>query len=422
MSSIKSNEAIPKKWAPSILASLGLSGILIFVGVRNFDTTFGVVLLSIGGSLFGGLVIVFDIRAWMVYRRRVKSGVEYPVRLGTFVDAVRDSFTIWRAGRKPGPSDTRVLTNGLFLASLCSDGISLSTHRDGVRISRDLSAGLLAIDNGKANYYATHVRSAAEGVTNVKLVRVNASRSHTTDTDFFFESISQNDFYSRLFRKNVLDRTVKQERFDSFVSKFRPLFVKMDETYATAYQRVSELIKRASSQGFYYDKSEWENVGIERWKGNFGAATTVNRKNCSVDVRPLSGVKQNIPAIKIGLGGADYWLFPDAIVQVTTKLMQYGKVRVCPLKNLEFYVESNTYTTDKVPRGVTPIGHTWEYVNKNGGPDMRYKDNAQRAILDVIQLTVAENDLVLFSITLTATKEAKEIASLLKSMSATFIN
>ena len=44
---------------------------------------------------------------------------------------------------------------------------------------------------------------------------------------------------------------------------------------------------------------------------------------------------------------------------------------------------------DSVPGDATVVGHTWRYVNKNGGPDRRFSNNAQLPILNygVLNLT-----------------------------------
>jgi hypothetical protein len=33
--------------------------------------------------------------------------------------------------------------------------------------------------------------------------------------------------------------------------------------------------------------------------------------------------------------------------------------------------------TDSVPRDAQIVGHSWQYVNRNGGPDRRFKNNHQ---------------------------------------------
>lgn len=35
---------------------------------------------------------------------------------------------------------------------------------------------------------------------------------------------------------------------------------------------------------------------------------------------------------------------------------------------------------ESVPGDATVVGHTWQYVNKKGGPDLRFKNNRQLPI------------------------------------------
>lgn len=85
------------------------------------------------------------------------------------------------------------------------------------------------------------------------------------------------------------------------------------------------------------------------------------------------------------------------------------------LSNVEIYSDVKGYVIPpgKVPRGSTTKGYTWEYVNKSGGPDMRYNDNAQLAIIDVCKVAVAVHGNVVLSLAFSNVAVGKKIALLL---------
>ena len=49
---------------------------------------------------------------------------------------------------------------------------------------------------------------------------------------------------------------------------------------------------------------------------------------------------------------------------------------------------AGTRAVSSVPRDAERIGNTWKYVNIGGGPDRRYKNNAQLPIMRYGELTL----------------------------------
>ena len=45
---------------------------------------------------------------------------------------------------------------------------------------------------------------------------------------------------------------------------------------------------------------------------------------------------------------------------------------------MELQIDNTRFVeSSNVPRDATIVGKTWQYVNKSGGPDRRYKNNRQ---------------------------------------------
>lgn len=112
---------------------------------------------------------------------------------------------------------------------------------------------------------------------------------------------------------------------------------------------------------------------IRDWKRNFGAREQVKRTPASFAYSTPRVLKTNIdiPAI---LGGKNsIYFLPDVILFIHRSHMgalAYKQVKI------------NWAATRFAEEGVVPkdsiiVGSTWKYVNRNGGPDRRFKNNKQ---------------------------------------------
>jgi hypothetical protein len=106
-------------------------------------------------------------------------------------------------------------------------------------------------------------------------------------------------------------------------------------------------------------------------KRNAGANTRNQRKKIYPRFgRPncLRGYVK-FPALK--LGRQELYFIPDAILVVTR-----GSVAALTYQELIFSNNKIRFIeTEPVPRDASVVGETWRYVNKNGGPDRRFKFN-----------------------------------------------
>jgi hypothetical protein len=54
-----------------------------------------------------------------------------------------------------------------------------------------------------------------------------------------------------------------------------------------------------------------------------------------------------------------------------------GKVGAIDLEDLNILVGDTSFVENIAPRDATIIRHTWQFVNNNGTPDKRFKNNRQ---------------------------------------------
>jgi tellurite resistance protein len=121
----------------------------------------------------------------------------------------------------------------------------------------------------------------------------------------------------------------------------------------------------------------WEIVHAEtvNAKYNAGAASTVNRSRVSVRSNPPRALLIEHPLLSLTGNFGTLYFLPVGLL----RLHPGGRFTGTNYSEIERsrvqFVESGAASP-----GATVIGHTWQYVNKQGGPDMRFADNPRLPI------------------------------------------
>lgn len=119
------------------------------------------------------------------------------------------------------------------------------------------------------------------------------------------------------------------------------------------------------------------------WKRNAGATGLNKRKATSLRFgKPdcLRG-KPVFPTFRVG--SDQLYLLPDAALVIVR-----GEIASVSYRELEF--SSNVVRfieEERLPSDTTVVAHTWRYVNKSGGPDRRFINNAQLPVCLYGELT-----------------------------------
>lgn len=113
-------------------------------------------------------------------------------------------------------------------------------------------------------------------------------------------------------------------------------------------------------------------------KYHAGAGTLVERTPITVGFENPPFVRTNIPTPSLPVGTQTLFFFPDRVLIFDAQGIggiSYDSLRI------------NTGTTpfiehEGVPKDTNVIGQTWQYVNKNGGPDRRFNSNREIPIVE----------------------------------------
>jgi hypothetical protein len=109
------------------------------------------------------------------------------------------------------------------------------------------------------------------------------------------------------------------------------------------------------------------------WKRNAGASHLIARKLVRLSYGVPRVIKTNVDLPRIVGGRQNIYFLPDIV------LVTEGN-RAGAVSYQQFVVLwSNTIFLkgDGVPADARVVGQTWQYVNKKGGPDRRFKNNRQ---------------------------------------------
>lgn len=124
---------------------------------------------------------------------------------------------------------------------------------------------------------------------------------------------------------------------------------------------------------------EWQ-VLTETYNSNTkvhaGAGRSLNRVPCTIKKTSPYYLKTNVDLIQIKLKKGTLLILPDKVF-----IIRGTKVGAVNYDDLQIQVSSiNFVESEPVPKDAQVIGQTWQFVNKNGTPDKRYKNNRQLPI------------------------------------------
>lgn len=153
-----------------------------------------------------------------------------------------------------------------------------------------------------------------------------------------------------------------------------------DERFASI-QRACENL--AEAQRVWYVEAEQQNWD---WKRQAGAQSLGSRKQGRVGVINPPFISTNVDVCGVDAGNSKILFFPDAIL-----VFQQGQYQSVPYKALSVAYTPTRFVEPAPPKDAEIIGYTWQYVNKNGGPDRRFSNNRQipLALYGLIRVTLS---------------------------------
>ncbi|MCR9200633.1 MAG: TerB family tellurite resistance protein [Planctomycetaceae bacterium] len=109
-------------------------------------------------------------------------------------------------------------------------------------------------------------------------------------------------------------------------------------------------------------------------KYHAGASGIVSTsRNVAVYEYRFANTRVNVTPIALRIGRICYVIMPDRVIRVDN-----GKMSNLSYSELMTAVDSRVIIENQVPDGAKVVSTTWQYTNKDGGPDKRFAVNPQR--------------------------------------------
>lgn len=111
-------------------------------------------------------------------------------------------------------------------------------------------------------------------------------------------------------------------------------------------------------------------------KYHAGAGNLVQRSPIMLSLKTPPFIKTNVATPCIPVGRQTLYFFPDRVL-----VFEPNGVGAVSYENLSIDISSQSFIEDgSLPRDAQVVGRTWAFVNKNGGPDRRFKNNRELPI------------------------------------------
>lgn len=156
------------------------------------------------------------------------------------------------------------------------------------------------------------------------------------------------------------------------------LFYDMDGVAESAFQSLhdafNELVDCAKA---WHVSSSGSVNNLSEQKRQAGANSLVRRSAIRFNIQTPPFVNTNLSIPAIPVGKQTLYLFPDRIL-----VYESGKVGAVSYFDVHLQIDNTRFIeSESVPPDAQVVGQTWQFVNKNGRPDKRFKNNRQLPIV-----------------------------------------
>ena len=154
--------------------------------------------------------------------------------------------------------------------------------------------------------------------------------------------------------------------------------------------------------------TEQQNANI---RNNAGASRSLKRAECKIAKGHPFYIKTTVDTIQIILHNKESLIIlPDKVLFVRKR-----KVGAIDYSDFIINVSSTRFVeSDPVPKDAQIVGQTWQYVNKNGTPDRRHKDNKQFPVCMYGQITLRSASGLNVELHISNLQNALDFAELIK--------
>ena len=286
---------------------------------------------------------------------------------------IRDDIRFVKAGTRIGAFSSKPKTRSRYLnrgaiVEVSDTAITYAT--------KDITNRTEQEEGTKPNRYGPLLPySLDSGLSGVVEMSVTASVDGT-------ESATRKDVDRILLYNNAEEHPRKWPFFWSYQNRksnwlmesSAPVFYEVSGESAKAYEELNKVGREMGLRGgCYIDHAERAIFGMESNKGNAGAGKLLDRNVMSVGTQIAAFFHLNFMPLTFSFPSGLIHFFPEEIVYVNYD----GACSFIPYSEISYEVSGTTHMGVPVPSWCQSVGYTWQYMNRDGGPDRRYSYNPQ---------------------------------------------
>ena len=144
-----------------------------------------------------------------------------------------------------------------------------------------------------------------------------------------------------------------------------------DEMMTEISERMAPLVKISKSKKIW---RETQSSKVANKKYQAGANAVIKREKCTASCKVPFPFKTNVEAVSFQSGKETLIFLPDKLF-----VIQNGKIGALSYSDVTTSVRGQRFIeTEAVPKDAKVVDYTWQYVNKDGNPDMRFKNKNKK--------------------------------------------
>lgn len=165
------------------------------------------------------------------------------------------------------------------------------------------------------------------------------------------------------------------------------LFYYLDSENEKAFSNVQEALAQLTVADRLWHVTS-QNVHWD-YKRNAGTNTSVVRSRIEIGSKEPSHLRLDLTINSINAKVFQLFFLPDHVW-----IFERGQYQAISYDALQITTTTTQFVeNESVPRDANVIGSTWQYVNKNGSPDLRFKNNRQLPVVQYanVEISVASS-------------------------------
>ena len=171
-------------------------------------------------------------------------------------------------------------------------------------------------------------------------------------------------------------------RWHDNLGKLTVLFFDPDEETNALFKTLSSAVQNASNTRKLRSVANTSQYADSKYSA--GASQGLKLVNASFYLGQAPGIVSNIVVPILTASKTTLAFYPDRVLAIQGK-----SVGAIAYKDLQAISRPSLFIEkESLPSDATVVDHTWEYVNKKGGPDKRFKDNRQLPVCQYNNLQI----------------------------------